>query len=185
MILAVDLQGFTNNEKVFFPKEIAVVSIDEARSTGHWILENHFPSSLFNAETRSRNRWLTRFHHGLRWCDGSAREKHVRNELLRLSKGAEKIYVRGECKRLYLHKFLKIEIVDLERDILNPSFAKMPRIGERCFYHSNKKFDDVHVCTLNNVLRLRQWLLEGSPKAVSPETLKVTVHPVSSKSDSR
>ena len=165
MQLIIDIQGFNDNNDNFVPKEIAIVSLDEEKSVGHWVIAPDYPFYHLEYNARARNIWLTNNHHNLYWRDGSVKIDYVVQELRKITKNVDFIYVRGSCKSKYLQEILEKNIIDLETDIYNPSFEKMPVIEEKCYLHCSRKNNKrKYSCALKNALIIRQWILEGSRK---------------------
>lgn len=161
MKFVIEMQGFSDNENTFIPKEIALVSLDEARSTAHWIVRPSVSHYGLTHATRVKNDWVTHNHHGLSWFRGTSDLKLVVNELQKLTRGADVVYTRGERKWDYLINILDAPVLNLSVDLRNPSFEKMSPIAEKCSYHAkNQNFR----CALNCALKIRHWILEGEQK---------------------
>lgn len=158
MKFVIEMQGFTDNENAFLPKEIALVSLTGCRATAHWIVRPSISQTALTRSTRAKNNWVTRNHHGLNWYRGTSDLKYVVDELRKITKNADAIYTRGELKWEYLVSILDVPVINLAADLDNPSFAKMPTSIEKCAYHAkNQNFR----CALNCSLKIRRWLLEG------------------------
>lgn len=161
MKFIIELQGFSDNENSFIPKEIALVSLCEHRATCHWTVRPPVSHYGLTHSTRVKNEWLTRHHHGLDWFRGTSDLKLVVCELQKLTRNAAVVYTRGERKWDYLTSILESPVIDLTADLRNPSFEKMPPVAEKCAYHAkNQNFR----CALNCALKIREWILEGERK---------------------
>lgn len=158
MKFVIEMQGFSDNDNVFIPKEIAVVSLDEGRALSHWIVKPSISQYGLLHATRVKNTWVTHHHHGLSWFGGTSDLKLVVSELQKITKNADVVYTRGDRKWDYLVSILDTHVEDLAVDLRNPSFEKMPAVREKCIYHAkNKNFR----CALNCALRISHWILEG------------------------
>lgn len=161
MKFVIDMQGFTDNDNLFIPKEVALVSLEEDWSLAHWIVKPPISQYGLTHATRVKNDWVTHNHHGLSWFRGTSDLKLVIIQLQKITKNADVIYTRGEKKWDFLVSILDSPVVNLTTDLRNPSFERMPAVGEKCAYHSkNKNFR----CALNCALQVRRWILEGEQK---------------------
>ena len=172
MSFVIDLQGFNNNDNVFVPKKIAIASVDEKCTIGHWIVQPTQSYRSLSYKTKRQNKFISQNIHGLSYFDGITKLGGVVYEIRKITRNADTVYVRGHCKAEYLKTILRVEVVDLERDILNPSFAKMPDVREVCYIHSvRRRSSGTYTCALNNTLKIRQWILEGAKKMAAPEDI--------------
>lgn len=159
----VDLQGFTVRDK-FIVKEVAILR--NGNELIHHLFRAPFDWNLLTAFEKSRTRWLTANHHGLRWNSGDV-EYHRANTIvhraLRDSPPSEfaRIYVKGLEKKGWLKKILgnvvdnlnaTIETIDADYDI-----GRLETLGAagsfRCGQHAKN-------CAMENVCKLHNWWVE-------------------------
>ncbi|KAJ3656731.1 hypothetical protein Zmor_015781 [Zophobas morio] len=102
-LVVVDVQGFTLQE--FIVKELTIYD-------GINTIQETFKSTKqFNEldeKTKKQARYLERYHHMLRFNDGSKDQIFAKEILLKYIKehGVEVLYVKGKCKENYLMETL-------------------------------------------------------------------------------
>ena len=163
MALIIDMQFFKDGHNSFVPKELAVTSLNN-NFTGHWIVKSSTSIQNLSADVRKENNWLTEHYHGLDYFQGDISLNVLRKKIRELSKKNNgRIFVRGKEKWLILQKLTLREIINLEYDIDCPSFDNLPWSDAYCIYHGMKTSYLKYACALNNVLRLKSWLLSRDP----------------------
>ena len=65
-------------------------------------------------------------------------------------KNAEKIYVRGKDKAIFLQELTTIEVINLEEDDERSPFVKLTWMNTYCLYHVIKPCHLALNCALNN-----------------------------------
>ena len=160
----VDLQGFIVDER-FVAKEIAVLR--KGTKLTH-IFRAPMSWDLLTKTEKSRARWLTSNHHGLKWKDGhvgyESMKKLARDAVLResSSNSTTRIYVKGREKKKWLTEILGnvaedrdvvLETIDVDyEDIERLELLDASRIF-RCGYHAKN-------CAMENACKLRDWWLK-------------------------
>lgn len=161
MRYVIEMQGFSDNDNAFIPKEVALVSMDKDWSLAHWIVKPPISQYSLSHATRVKNDWVTHNHHGLSWFRGTADLKLVIHQLNKITNNADVVFTRGDKKWDFLVAILDSPVINLTTDSNNPSFEKMQPVAEKCAYHAkNKNFR----CALNCALRIRRWVLEEEQK---------------------
>ena len=164
MDIIIDIQGLINDSGIFLPKEVAVTSLD-SRLLGHWIVQPPYNFYDLPNDIKIRNNWLTKHHHGIEWYEGETSLKNIQKYLRSILRDAENIYARGKDKVTYLQLISARDIINLEENQNCPSFANMDPINIFCHHHvlQTKKS---YSCALNNVHKLRSWLISPCKEIV-------------------
>ncbi|CAG5090581.1 Protein of unknown function [Cotesia congregata] len=136
MELIIDIQGLTNDQGTFVPKEIAIIGVDSSIQK-HWLLKPSFSDSQLLSKTRQTNYWLTKNKHGIRWSDGGVTLSDIFDIFKFYCEKAHTIYVRGSIKLKYLETLLRREIINLEEEDPDecPSFKNLESGDVNCGFH--------------------------------------------------
>lgn len=105
-------------------KEIAVIALKN-NYFAHWIVSPPYTIQKLGDQVRQQNRWLQKNIHGIPWTDGDVSQTRVRKNLSEILKNAEKIYVQGREKLVFLSDLTINEIINLEENDNCPSFEKL------------------------------------------------------------
>lgn len=166
MDLVVDIQGFTDYDGSFIPKEVAAITTGYD-FLGHWIVKP--PRHFWNLsdEYKKRNNWVTVNRHGLEWHEGETSMNSLHHYIRTIAAPCENIYTRGREKALYLQTITAREVVDLSRNRCCPSFNKIDGAEKTvCHLHMMKHRPNnkstPYICALNNVYKLRTVLTDGT-----------------------
>lgn len=177
MNLLVDIQGFTDFDGSFIPKEVAVLS-SGYEFLGHWIVKptRHFHNLSENLQ--KMNNWVTINHHGIEWHEGDTTLNSLHHFLRTLAAPCEKIYTRGRDKSVYLQSVTAREVIDLERNRWCPSFDNVEGSEKTmCHLHMAKHKSSAtskqYVCALNNVYKLRTVLDSGILEIKIPDEIDI------------
>lgn len=161
MDFIIDFQGFTDNSNNFIFKECAITSTDYF-FIQHWVIAPPYDFYTLSRQKRKDAIWLQLNFHGMKWEDGGIKYDSFLRELKHLCSKANRIFVKGCSKRIWLKNILKSDIIDLDeahvprlKDLMQSSFLPVPR----CFYHCQ---DKNHICALNNAFKLKLWLLTNN-----------------------
>ena len=162
MDFVIDIQGFRDSKGDFIPKEVAVVALKES-TISHWIV---LPPCKFNELplcVRATNDYCTTEVHGLQWFEGECTHRQLRQNLQRIARNAQRIYVRGQDKVKYLESCLGRTIINTEK-YSGPAFAELNRM----FYNEDVPMCNTHalkhhsftkqLCALTKAQHLRAWL---------------------------
>lgn len=157
MDLIVDVQFCKDARNRNISKEVGVISLKE-NFLAHWIIAPPHSIGKLSTDIRQQNSWLHKNCHGIVWADGDVSQTRVKKNLQEILKNAEKIYVRGREKAVFLQELTANEIVNLEVDDDCPPFAKLTWVNTYCFYHATKSGYLSLNCALNNAAKLKFWL---------------------------
>jgi hypothetical protein len=159
MDIVVDIQGFKDAEESFFPKEVAIVSINTTHCA-HWIIAQPCSFIELSSRSKSQNNWLSKNFHGIEWYEGDTPYKNLRRHLRTVAQFTNRIFTRGSDKSAFLHRITSRNIINLEEEKECPSFHQLPRLEQTCLIHNikSKTNNREYTCALNNALRLRKWL---------------------------
>lgn len=161
MELIADVQFFKDKNKKLVPKEIALLSLKN-EFVAHWIVSAVHRVDSLPCEVRKENNWLTRNQHGIDYLEGSVTLKTLNRTLSDIFKSVDKTYVRGKEKWLMFHKMTTREVINLEYDTNCPSFNNLPWSDKYCINHAVKNNYLKFACALNNVYRIKAYLLSKS-----------------------
>lgn len=141
MKLVVDVQGFMTSEKIFTPKELAVYN---GTSTSHYLFKAPFSIDSLPKNLQQQASWLMQNHHCIDWDEGFTPVFLFPRILRRLIRGAEFIYVKGREKAMFLRRYTKIPIIEIEgHPALTPTQpACMSHLKSLCY------------CALSNVYHI-------------------------------
>ena len=122
MDYVIDIQGFRDARRKFFPKEVAVVALQKD-IVGHWIVQAPCYFSRLPRDIKTTNSYCSAEVHGLQWFEGDVSPRRMRRHLYAVARAARRTYVRGEEKVSYLENVIGRSIIDLE-NYNSPSFNK-------------------------------------------------------------
>lgn len=137
----IDVQGFKISEKEFIPKELA--AFDGSKFT-HFIFKPPYSFHHLPEPMKKQASWLIDHHHSINWDEGFTPIYQFKNIIIRLTKSADRIYVKGREKSNFLRKFTTKIITELDE---HPA---MQESEPKCFYHNKPKC----ICALSNVILL-------------------------------
>ncbi|KYN07153.1 hypothetical protein ALC62_01885 [Cyphomyrmex costatus] len=158
MNIVIDIQGFKNTEEDFFPKEVAIVSINNDHCA-HWIIAPYSFTEL-STRSKSQNNWLSKNFHGIEWFEGDTPYKNLCRHLRTIAQFTNRIFIRGRDKSAFLHRITSRNIINLEEEEKCPPFHQLPQLKQTCLIHSIKikTNNREYTCALNNALRIRKWI---------------------------
>lgn len=163
MGIIVEIQGFRDENKKFFAKEVAVTCVD-SDWIGHWIIKPPHTFSKLQSEIRKQNNWLTQYYHGIEWYEGDSCIKGVEHSLREICRGKTyTVYTRGHEKAKYLEEVLSRRITNLEEWDCCPSFRDLPTGVQCCSLHASTRKHGFR-CALQQAMSLREWLREDKRK---------------------
>lgn len=163
-IAFVDLQGFVVN-KCFVLKEVSFSiiqdngfqSFDDITSY-HYIFAAPFPWKYLSDICKKRTAWLTAFHHGFYWCQGTTAYEDIITCIAPLLEKDLIIYVKGEQKVSWLRELCYNPFLDC-RNI--ETIGCNIRLGDVCRSYPNtfhcKKHSKSNLCALQNVEVIKHW----------------------------
>jgi len=159
MDIIVDIQGFKDVEESFFPKEVAIVSINNAHYA-HWIIAQPCSFTELSARSKSQNNWLSKNFHGIEWFEGDTPYKNLCRHLRTIAQFTNQIFTRGKDKSTFLQRITSRNVINLEEEKECPSFHQLPQLEQACLFHSikSKTSNQEYTCALNNALRIRKWI---------------------------
>lgn len=159
MDFVVDIQGFKDAEECFFPKEVAVVTINGTHC-GHWIIAQPYAFTELPHRSKTQNNWLSKHFHGIEWYEGDTPFKNLCRYLRTLARHSNRIFVRGKDKAELLHRITSRNIINLEDEMVCPSFNQLPQVQQHCLTHAikSKTENKEYTCALNNALRINKWI---------------------------
>lgn len=141
MNLVLDVQCFKRENNKFIVKELA--GYDGERIC-HFVFKPPFPFNMLSNDLQKQAWWLTKNHHCIEWSSGSTPLHLFGNILQDLTEPADRVYVKGREKAIYLQQFISKSVIELCEE---PALSKNP---PRCFYHLN----NYCMCALSNVFYL-------------------------------
>lgn len=145
--IVIDFQCFRWNKCSLIPKELATCNNDNKKS--HFIFKPPFSFSAITEEDRSVARYISSYHHGIRWHDGFTSCSVFDEIIKRLCVNVDVIYVKGRQKKDYLKNIIDKPIVDLV-------YAENIQRGEpTCAFHTSNYV----VCAASNCQRLYEYLV--------------------------
>jgi len=159
MDIIVDIQGFKDVEESFFPKEVAIVSINNAHYA-HWIIAQPCSFTELPARSKSQNNWLSKNFHGIEWFEGDTPYKNLCRHLKTIAQFTNQIFTRGKDKSAFLQRITSRNVINLEEEKECPPFHQLPQLEQACLFHSikSKTNNQEYTCALNNALRIRKWI---------------------------
>lgn len=165
MNLLVDVQGFTDYEGNFLPKEVAVLT-SGYECLGHWIVKPSTHFHQLSEDFKRINNWMTINHHGIEWHEGDTSLNSLHHFLRTLAAPCETIYTRGRDIAAYLQAVMAREVVDLGRNRWCPSYCNIEGSEKTLCHlhmikHKSSATSKQYVCALNNVYKLRSVLDSG------------------------
>lgn len=151
-----DVQCVLGANNIYFIKEMSVVDT-ETWATQHWIFKNS--NITQDAKSRSVNKWLERYYHGLSLDYGEVEYEELVKILNSLNFFT--IYVKGEQKMNIIKNIVPyINVVNIE-DIGCPRLDQLC-IKESlpcCIFHKDL---NPKQCTFYKVFSLRHWYISNS-----------------------
>ncbi|XP_036150639.1 uncharacterized protein LOC118648436 [Monomorium pharaonis] len=159
MDIVIDIQGFKDTEESFFPKEVAVVSVNTAHCA-HWIIAQPYSFTELSTRSKSQNNWLSKNFHGIEWFEGDTPYKNLCRHLRAVTQLTNRIFTRGADKSAFIQRITSRNIINLEEEQECPSFHRLPQLEQTCLIHNikSKTNNREYTCALNNALRIRKWL---------------------------
>lgn len=159
MDFVIDIQGFKDAEESFFPKEVAVVSVNSAHCA-HWIITQPYSFTELSARSKSQNNWLSKNFHGIEWFEGDTPYKNLCRHLRAIAQLTNRIFTRGADKSAFIQRITSRNVINLEEEQECPSFHRLPQLEQTCLIHNikSKTNNREYTCALNNALRIRKWL---------------------------
>jgi len=154
-VLVVDLQFSLGNDKQNFIKELAILEKGSLIPTVYHF-KPPYPAEELCQEVRYTNQYCENKINGLKWGSGLVEYLDVKCILKHYLEPAEKIYVKGEQKKLFLEKYIdSAKIEDLSRVL--PPLEKIDNFKTSCPIHlSNHNFR----CAVKNCFNVYMYLLK-------------------------
>lgn len=175
MEFIVDIQGFRDNGDHFIIKEIAAYTFAEG-SLGHWIISSPYTFSTLGDKAQSQNNWLSAYYHGLEWSDGDIPFMKIQEILQNIGRSASLIYAKGLEKAAILQEIMGRPVINM--DLMNcPSLKSVAlNVQAYCIHHSTlfKGTKKSFICALDNVARLRSWLISNRRRLIYDEQHSAT-----------
>lgn len=157
MDLIVDVQFCRDVNEKLIPKEVAILSLKE-NFLAHWIVSPPHSIKKLNNTVRKQNHWLLRNKHGFSWLDAGISQKNLRKSIRNISEHADKIFVRGKDKKVFIQEIVTNNVINLEENDTCPSLANLTWVNTYCIHHSVKFCYLTYACALNNTAKLKLWL---------------------------
>lgn len=139
--MILDFQGFKREKNIFIVKELAAY---DGQKIFHTIFKSPFPLNLLPPELEKQARWVTKFHHGLTWEDGTTPYHLLQKIMEDLIVNADVIYIKGHQKAEFIKQLTTKPITEL------PEQPALERTSPKCFYHTTNNC----YCSLSNVFYL-------------------------------
>lgn len=141
MSVVFDVQGFKIENNKFIVKEFC--AYDGVRIC-HYIFKAPFPWDLLPPPLQVQAKWLTDNYHAISWDSGFTPLHKFGSIIKDIADVADRIYVKGREKAVYLRNFTCKPIIELEEQ---PRLTPSPAT---CFYHTK----DICMCAMSNVFYL-------------------------------
>ena len=151
-----DMQGFKKPGNDFVLKELAFVSLNDEDEPVVHLFKPPFPWKRLTQKYNSENLWLELCYHGLSWNDGNIDYTDIGKLLQDALKDANRIFVIGEIKKLWLERF-KFKVTDITE--MGYSSFKYPRSVTICTNHNGAHKT---TCARHNVKRTKKFYLDDS-----------------------
>lgn len=158
--VVIHYEGFLDNNAKFFPKEVAIISL-QTNVLGHWIISPEGKLEDLPHITQQYNNKLTKHHHGLEWCDGEAISSKVYEAVRSFTKNAKHIYTWGVQQTLFTEKLLDRKAINVKSWLYKPIFVAEASRVKTCILHSSRNNKE-YACALQRVSQTSIALLASS-----------------------
>ena len=178
----VDLQGFIVRGR-FVVKEVAVLR--QRNVLSHYIFTNSIPWGALLKSEKSCVSWLTAYHHGLRWEDGTVPYWMARDLITRAVYGMIKnddnddddedlVYVKGHEKREWLKDLLDVNArANVIIKTMDADYEGMESLNKLDATNTIRCGKHVKSCALQNVFKMYNCWSQHQKKIVWFEKIKI------------
>ncbi|KYN10029.1 hypothetical protein ALC57_17844, partial [Trachymyrmex cornetzi] len=165
----VDLQGFIVGNK-FIVKEVAVLR--KGAILSHYIFTCSMSWSFLTKSEKYCVSWLSAYHHGLQWEDGTIPYSMVKRLITMAVIGVEEcddnkalVYVKGREKREWLADILDSDNLIIET--LDADYKDIDSLHNLDVTNTMRCGKHIKNCALQNVFKIHNWWSQGQKKNVS------------------
>lgn len=130
MNAVVDIQLFKVDDQQYIVKELAVI---KNKKIAHFVFKPPFPFKDLPVKYQAQANWLMKNHHCIKWNKGEIECEKFEDILKSCTYNANKIYVKGREKALYLRKILNKNIIEL------PESPSLKLDTPSCLFHSSER----------------------------------------------
>lgn len=149
--IVLDVQGFKDHTRFIF-KDVAYIAFTDAHVIDTFAARIASPKPFKNVlclKTRRSVLWVTRFHHGIHWDDPGIPYKEMVTLLRKNYDYPDTvIYVKGEEKKIWVHRIFKYAVI---QDL---GFYGCPSLKQL------KKKKNMLNCAYENVKLLFNWKIK-------------------------
>ena len=158
----VDFQAFKDDCNNFILKEISILSVHSNVSM-HCIIKSPFDLEELSSKKQREVKWLTDYHHGIKWKAGYINPDDAIQSLLDTTEDASLILSKGSERTSFLKKVTKKPILNLD-EIHCPPAKFLPTVDSyfMCMLreHSMKNIrSHGYVCSVLATFQYKTWYL--------------------------
>lgn len=159
MDFVIDIQNVRDADGDFFPKEVAIASLQK-NIVGHWLIKAPCDFNELTESAQGANTYCATHLHGIHWFEGDTTLDSLRIHLREIAKSAVYVYVYGGEKAHYLQNMLGREIVNIEARQA-PNYTQLNRMFPRtnvCTTHGLQLSSKVkYNCAFQKAIQLKEW----------------------------
>ncbi|KYN11120.1 hypothetical protein ALC57_16737, partial [Trachymyrmex cornetzi] len=165
----VDLQGFIVGKK-FIVKEVAVLRTEAILF--HYIFTCPMPWSFLTKSEKYCASWLSAYHHGLQWEDGTIAYSMVKRLITMAVIGAKEcddnkalVYVKRREKREWLADILDRDNLIIET--LDDDYKDIDSLYNLDVINTMRCGKHIKNCALQNVFKIHNWWSQRQKKCIN------------------
>ncbi|KYN21770.1 hypothetical protein ALC57_05852 [Trachymyrmex cornetzi] len=171
----VNLQGYIIGKK-FVVKEVAILRRGAILS--HYIFTCSMPWSFLTKSENYCASWLSAYHHGLQWEDGTKPYSMVKRLITMAVIGAEEyddnktlVYVKGHEKREWLNDVLDSD--NLTTETLNANYKDTDTLHNVDVTNTMRFVKHIKNCALQNVFKIYNWWSQRQKEIMDRRTVRL------------
>ena len=156
MDYAVDMQGFKKPGNDFVLKELSLVSLNDDDEPYVLLFKPPFSWRRLTDKYKRENLWLQLYYHGLSWNSGDWDYIEIGKILQDAFKDANRIFVIGKIRKLWLERF-NYNVIDINE--MDYQSFNYPRSVTICTNHNGACKT---ICAMYNLKRIKQFYRKDS-----------------------